>query len=113
MTIEKAGAAAQQIGELATTTNGMFANDVKPAMGNLNKAIGAAQHSMASLDSILGDAKPAVQGLSRQTIPEVNQLVHDLRVMAGSLSSVAEKVDQGGAGALVGSRKLPDYNPKK
>ncbi|WP_326525029.1 MlaD family protein [Sphingomonas sp.] len=113
VTLQKAGVAAQQIGDLAQTTNGVLADDVKPAMANLNKAIGSAQKSMESLDAIITDAKPGVQGFSRQTLPEVNQLVHDLRVMATSLSSVAEKIDQRGAGSLIGSPKLPDYEPRK
>ena len=33
--------------------------------------------------------------------------------MAQSLTSVAAKIDQNGAGALIGSPKLPDYKPKK
>ena len=109
VTLQRAGVAASQIGDLAETTNGMIAQDVKPAVANLNKAIGSAQQSMDSLNDILKDAKPGVQGFSKQTLPEVNQLVHDLRVMAASLSSVAEKFDQGGAGGLIGSPKLPDY----
>ena len=113
VTIQKAGVAAQQIGNLAETTGGLLSQDVKPAMANLNRAIGAAQKSMESLDAMLGDARPAVQGLARQTLPEVNQLVQDLRVMSASLASVAEKVDQGGATSLIGSPKLPDYEPKK
>jgi len=111
--IQQAGDAAQQIGTLAQTTNGLIADDVKPAMANLNRAIGAAQKSAESLNEVITDAKPAVQGFSRQTLPEVNQLVHDLRVMAESLSSVAEKIDQRGAGSLIGSPKLPDYEPRK
>ncbi len=111
--IEQAGNAAQQIGDLAETTNGVVAQDVKPAMANLNRAIGSAQKSMDSLNEVITDAKPAVQGFSRNTLPEVNQLVRDLRVMSSSLSAVAEKVDQQGAGSLIGSPKLPDYKPKK
>ncbi|WP_294289106.1 MlaD family protein [uncultured Sphingomonas sp.] len=111
--IQQAGNAAEQIGNLAQTTNGVLADDVKPAMANLNKAIGSAQKSMESLNDVITDAKPAVQGFSRNTLPEVNQLVHDLRVMAASLSAVAEKVDQQGAGSLIGSPKLPDYKPNK
>lgn len=112
-TILKAGLAAEQIGNLAQTTDGMIAQDVKPAMANLNRAIGSAQKSMESLDSLLSDAKPAVQGFSKQTLPEVNQLVRDLRVMSAALSSVAEKVDQGGVSSLAGPARLPDYEPKK
>jgi len=111
--IEQAGNAAQQIGDLAATSNGLLRDDIRPVVGNLNKAVMAAQHSMETLDATIGDAKPAIQGFSRTTLPEIDQLIQDLRVMAASLSNVAAKIDQGGAGSLVGSPKLPDYKPQK
>jgi phospholipid/cholesterol/gamma-HCH transport system substrate-binding protein len=111
--IKQAGDAAQQIGQLAGTTNTMINEDVRPATQNLGKAVAAAQRSMESLDAVIGDARPGVQAFSKQTIPEVGLLVHDLRQMSAALTSVAEKIDQGGAGALVGSSKLPDYKPSK
>lgn len=110
--IQKAGVASQQIGELAATTNGLLANDVKPTLGNLNKAVASAQKSMDTLDAAIGDARPGLQSFSKQTIPELGQLIHDLRQMSQSLSSVAEKIDRGGAGSIVGSPKLPDYKGK-
>lgn len=111
--IQKAGLAAEQIGQLAGTTNTMLTEDVRPAAANLNKAVESAQKSMESLNAAIGDARPGLQAFSKQTIPEVGQLVRDLRVMSASLTSVAEKIDQGGAGALIGSPKLPDYKGKK
>lgn len=111
--IQKAGEASAQIGQLANTSNAMLAEDVRPATKNLNQAIAAAQHSMVTLDSAIGDARPGLQAFSNQTIPEVGLLVNDLRRMSSALSSVAEKLDQGGAGALVGSPKLPDYKSSK
>ena len=110
--IQQAGDAAQQIGALATTTNGVLASDVQPAMQNLNKAIASAQQSAETLNAAIQDARPGLQTFSKQTIPEANRLVRDLRVTATALSSVAEKVDQGGAGALIGSQKLPEYKGK-
>ncbi len=111
--VQKAGVASQQIGDLAQTTNGLISEDVKPAVGNLNKAIGAAQKSMETLDATLGDARPGLQAFSKQTVPEVGQLVHDLREMAQALSSVAEKVDRGGVSAIAGRLRLPDYKHAK
>jgi phospholipid/cholesterol/gamma-HCH transport system substrate-binding protein len=110
--IQKAGVASQQIGDLAQTTNGVLANDIKPTIANLNKAVSSAQRSMETLDAAIGDARPGLQSFSKQTIPEMGQLIHDLREMAASLSSVAEKIDRGGAGSIVGSPKLPDYKGK-
>lgn len=111
--IQKAGIASQQIGELAATTNGVLAEDIKPTIANLNKTIQAAGRSVETLDSTIGDARPGLQAFSKKTIPEVGQLVQDLRIMSTSLASVAEKLDQGGATSLIGSPKLPDYAPKK
>jgi phospholipid/cholesterol/gamma-HCH transport system substrate-binding protein len=110
--IQKAGVASQQIGDLAQTTNGVLANDIKPTIANLNKAVSSAQRSMETLDSAIGDARPGLQSFSKQTIPEMGQLIHDLREMAASLSSVAEKIDRGGAGSIVGSPNHPEYNGK-
>jgi phospholipid/cholesterol/gamma-HCH transport system substrate-binding protein len=110
--IEQAGNAAESIGQLAQTTNGVLADDVRPAMQNLNRAITSAQQSADALNTAIGDARPGLQAFSKQTIPEVGLLVRDLRVMSQSLASVAEKVDQGGVSSLAGSPKLPDYEGK-
>jgi phospholipid/cholesterol/gamma-HCH transport system substrate-binding protein len=110
--IQKAGVAAEQIGQLAGTTNQVLANDVQPAMQNLNKAIAAAQHSAETLDAAIGDARPGLQTFSKQTIPEANQLVSDLRVMTEALAETAERVNRGGVGSIAGSQKLPDYKGK-
>ena len=107
--IEQAGNAAASVGKLADTTNGVLAEDVKPAMANLNVAIQSAKQSADTLNGAIQDARPGLQTFSRQTIPEVGQLVHDLRQTAQALSSVAEKVDQQGAASILSQPKLPDY----
>lgn len=110
--IQQAGDAAASVGQLAQTTNGVLAEDVRPAMVNLNRAIQSAQQSAETLNSAIGDARPGLQTFSRQTIPEANKLVRDLRVTATALSSIAEKVDQQGASSLIGRQRLPDYEGK-
>ncbi len=110
--IQQAGNAAEQIGSLAQTTNGVLANDIQPAMANLNKAIESAQASADNLNGAISDARPGITTFSTETIPQVNQLVHDLRITSQSLASIAQKVDQQGAGSLIGSPKLPDYKGK-
>ncbi|GAA3705667.1 hypothetical protein GCM10022268_14100 [Sphingomonas cynarae] len=110
--IQQAGEASQQIGNLAATTNGLLANDIQPTIRNLNGAIDSARKSADTLNAAIGDARPGLQTFSRQTVPEANRLVRDLRVTAAALSSVAEKVDQQGASSLIGQQKLPDYKGK-
>lgn len=107
--VQQAGDAAASIGRLADTTNGVLAEDVRPAMQNLNRAIASAQQSAETLNAAISDARPGLQTFSRQTIPEANKLVRDLRVTAAALSSVAERIDQQGAGSVLGQPRLPDY----
>lgn len=110
--IAQAGTAAEQIGALAATTNGILAEDVKPTMANLNETIRSARQSTETLNGAIQDARPGLQTFSKRTVPEINQLVFDLRQMSAALASVAEKVDRQGAGSLVGQQKLPDYKGK-
>ena len=105
--IRQAGEAATKIGNLA---DGVNAN-LGPSMSNLNKAIASAQHSMATLDGAITDARPGLKTFSSQTIPNANQLIRNLNEMSEALTDVANKLNRGGAGALVGGGKLPDYKP--
>lgn len=108
-TMEQAGNAAQRVGDLAETTNGVMASEVRPAMANLNKATTAAQHTMESLDAAITDARPGIKAFSTQTIPQINQLARNLAEMSESLNAISAKLDRGGAGAVLGGAKLPDY----
>ncbi len=106
--IAQAGKAAEQIGNLAENVGGQAG----PLVSDLRTTIASAKRSMETLDTTLKDAQPGVQAFSKTTMPEVGQLVRDLRVMSESLSSVATKIDQGGATSILGSPKLPDYQPR-
>lgn len=110
--INKAGVAAEKIGTLAESTNGVMNRDVGPAMQNLSKATASAQHTMETLDAAISDARPGLKSFSTQTVPQINQLVRDIGEMSESLNAISGKLDRGGAGALFGGSKLPDYKPK-
>ena len=80
-------------------------------IADLRKTVAQAQKSMESFDAAIGDARPGLQALSTQTMPQINLLIRDLRTMSESLGSVANKLDQGGAASLIGAPSLPDYKP--
>jgi phospholipid/cholesterol/gamma-HCH transport system substrate-binding protein len=111
--IRQTGAAVEQMGQLANTTDQTLARDVRPMIGDLRQTIRAAETSMNNLDAAIGDARPGLQAFSKQTIPEVGQLVRDLREMSDSLSAVSQRLNQQGAGGIIGGQKLPDYKPRK
>lgn len=107
--VQRTGVAVEQIGNLAATTDKMLNEEGRPLLGDLRKSVQAATRSIDTLDKTIGEAQPGVHTFSTQTMPEVNQLVRDLREMSRAFRGVAEKLDQQGAGSIVGSPKLPDY----
>ncbi|MDK2766175.1 MAG: MlaD family protein [Sphingomonas sp.] len=113
ITVQKAGVAAEQIGNLAGTTDRVLDKEIAPTMKDLRGAIASADKSMKALERTLGKADGGIDEVTTKTIPELNQLIQDLRQMTAALASVAEKIDREGAGSLIGSSKLPDYDPKK
>jgi phospholipid/cholesterol/gamma-HCH transport system substrate-binding protein len=113
VTVRQAGEAANQISKLAGTTNSLVNDEGKPMIAELRKTATQAQKSLANLDAVLGDVRPGMQSISTQTVPEIGQLVRDLRATSDALGAVATKIDQGGATALLGGPALPDYKPGK
>lgn len=109
--VQRTGVAVEQIGKLAATTDKMLTQEGQPLMADLRKSVQAATRSIDTLDKTIAEAQPGVKAFSTQTMPEVNQLVRDLREMSRAFRGVAEKLDQQGAGSIVGSPKLPDYKP--
>jgi phospholipid/cholesterol/gamma-HCH transport system substrate-binding protein len=101
--------AVRQAGDAA---DGVMQRDVGPAMANFNRAAANANRTLAQIDATMTAAGPGIKTLTNDTIPNANQLVRDLSQMAESLTSVANKLDRGGAGALIGGGKLPDYKPR-
>ena len=110
--IKQAGEAAEQIGKLAGTTNAMMDSDVKPMLANLDKTVAAAKSSMENLDGAITEARPGLKAFSTRTVPEMSALIRDLTEMSEALTAVANRLDRGGAGAVLGGSKLPDYKPK-
>jgi phospholipid/cholesterol/gamma-HCH transport system substrate-binding protein len=111
--IRQAGDAAESFGKLADTSNTLLNQDARPLISDLRRTVRSADTSMKNLDAAIGDARPGLQNFSKQTIPEVGQLVRDLREMSSALGAVAQRLNQQGAGGIVGGQKLPDYAPGK
>ncbi|MFL6723033.1 MAG: MlaD family protein [Sphingomicrobium sp.] len=109
----QAGVTAQRVGLLADSTNRLVNEQGKPAAEDLRKAIASVQRSAENLDSMVADARPGVQNFSKNTLPEVNHLVRDLRELSTSLRSFSERLEEEGVGGALGPEKLPDYKPGK
>ena len=111
--IQQTGKAVEEMGQLADTADQVLQRDARPMINDLRQTVRAAEISMGNLDAAIGDARPGLQAFSKQTIPEIGQLVRDLREMSESLSAVSQRLDQQGAGGIIGGTTLPDYKPRK
>ena len=67
---------------------------------------------MEALDRTVSAAEPGVTAFSRQTIPEVGQLVRDLRETTMTINQLTERLNNQGASSLLGAQDLPDYEPR-
>ena len=108
--IRQAGDAADRIGRLAGTTNDAArprrpAADQRPAA----RPCARAEQSMDELEGAIGDARPGIQAFSNQTLPEVGQLIRDLRATSESLREITDRLNQQGVGGVIGGQRLPDY----
>jgi len=110
--VRQAGEAAQQVANLAATTNGLMDEQGRPMIADLRRAVSAAEHSITTLDAAVNDVRPGLQAFSSRTIPEANALIRDLRRSATTLSTVADRLDQQGAGGII-APQLPDYEGQK
>ena len=108
-----AGLAANNVATLANNTNGLITQQGRPAVENLNKTIISAREAADNLNGMITDARPGVQNFTKETLPEANKLVRDLRQLSSSLEAVTGRVNQQGIGGALGPAKLPDYNPGK
>ena len=64
-----------------------------------------------TLNATLADARPAARQLNETTLPQAEAAIRDLRATTRALRDLTEKVNDQGAGALLGGDKLPEYKP--
>jgi phospholipid/cholesterol/gamma-HCH transport system substrate-binding protein len=108
-----AGIAAQRFSVLADSTNRLVTEQGAPAVQDLRKSIAAIERASTNLDAAIADARPGIQNFSKQTLPEANRLVKDLRELSESLKTFSDRLNNDGVMGTLGPEKLPDYKPGK
>jgi len=118
--IAEAGRAAAAFERVAGTSDQLLNEQGRPLLNDLRHTIRAAEStvraaegSVQSLNGVIDDARPGVQALTKQTIPEIGLLVRDLRETTENLNNITEKVDRQGIGGLIGGDKLPTYKGER
>lgn len=111
LAIAQAGRAAAAFEQVAGSTDRLLNEQGQPLVNDLRHTIRAAETSMQNLDALLSDARPGVDALTKQTIPEIGLLVRDLRETTDNLNNITRKIDRQGVGGIIGGEKLPTYDP--
>lgn len=97
--------------KVGNSANTLLGEDGTSLAVQLRQTLKSAQGAVDELKGTLGDARPAARQLSQSTLPAAEATLRDLRAATRALRNVTEKVDDQGAGSLLGSPKLPEYKP--
>lgn len=112
-TMTAATATLQRIEALAASGQSLIDSDVRPIAADLRRTMARADATMARIDALAASAQSGVEMLTNQTVPETTQLIRELRETTSRLGAIAAKLDEDPAGALIGGRRLPEYQPPK
>ncbi len=112
-TLAAATATLKHIDTLVGDTDSALNSDGKPLIADLRHAIRSAEASLARIDALTDAARPGIDTLNSDTLPEANRLLRDLRGLTDNLGTLTTKINEDPAAALLGSRPVPDYVPPK
>jgi phospholipid/cholesterol/gamma-HCH transport system substrate-binding protein len=111
--IRQAGEAAERAGQLMASTERLVNEDGRPLVNDLRHTIRAAEQSMENLNAVLAEARPGVNAFTNQTLPQVGELIHDLRETSESLRAITTRIERQGIGGIIGGQSLPDFRGRR
>lgn len=110
-TLKQANSALASFEKVAGSADQLLGQDGPALARQLRSTLQSAKTAADELQATLGDARPAARQLSETTLPAAEATLRDLQAATRALRNVTEKLDDQGAGALLGGPKLPDYKP--
>jgi phospholipid/cholesterol/gamma-HCH transport system substrate-binding protein len=111
VTLREASESLDQFEKVTASTDRILNREGEAIAQQLRATLQSASGAAAALEQTMQEVRPATKQLTESTLPAVEATMRDLRATSKSLRSVTEKIENQGAGALVGGPKLPDYEP--
>jgi phospholipid/cholesterol/gamma-HCH transport system substrate-binding protein len=111
VTLRQASDTLATFDKVGKSADELLGKDGQSLATQLRTTLRSAQGAIDELKGTLSDARPAAKQLSDTTLPAAEATLRDLRNATRALRNVTEKIDDEGAGALIGGPKLPDYKP--
>ncbi|BBC74203.1 mammalian cell entry protein [Altererythrobacter sp. B11] len=93
------------------STDDLLNRDGASLAQEMRKTLKSAQGAAASLQATLDGAQPATREFTERTLPAAQATLQDLRRTSEALRGLTDKIENQGAGSLIGGPKLPDYKP--
>jgi phospholipid/cholesterol/gamma-HCH transport system substrate-binding protein len=97
--------------KVANSTDQLVGGEGAGLAQSLRATLKSAQGAADQLQTTLSDARPAAKQLNETTLPAAEAAIRDLRATTKALRDITEKIQDQGAGAVLGGSKLPEYKP--
>jgi len=110
-TLKQASASLASFERVTNSTDQLINGEGASLAQELRLTLKSAQSAAGELQATLGDARPAARQLNDNTLPAAAAALRDLQATTRALREVTQKIDEQGAGALLGGQKLPEYKP--
>lgn len=111
VTLREASEALDQFEKVTASTDRLLNEEGTSLAKQLRATLTSASAAAGALEATLNETRPATKQLTESTLPAAEAALKDLRATSKALRDVTEKIDEQGAGALLGSPPLPEYKP--
>ena len=111
ITLREASEALDEFENVTASTDRLLNQEGAALADQLRTTLKQAGNASEELQGVLAEARPATRQLTESTLPAAEATLRDLRATSKALREVTEKIDEQGAGALLNSKPLPDYEP--
>ncbi|MXO96339.1 MCE family protein [Erythrobacter aquimaris] len=111
ITLREASEALDEFEKVTASTDRLINTEGEQLAQELRKTLASAGGAAKALEQTLEEARPATKQLTESTLPAAEATLRDLRATSKALRSVTEKIDEKGAGSLLSSQPLPEYEP--
>ena len=110
-TLGEAQLALTSFKQTSATADAVLGTEGRQMLTQFDKSLKSVDKAAAELERLLADTRPAASQLKTSTLPQAEAAMRDLRSATRALRDITEKINDEGAGALIGGQQLPDYKP--
>ena len=112
LTLRESSEALDAFEKVTLSTDNLINKEGSALAEELRATLRSANQASAALAATLEDTRPAARALRETTLPAAEATLQDLRTTSRSLRAITERLENQGAGSLLGGQPLPEYDPK-